>query len=86
MEAEFAGSVGEGSVLDFVAEGTDIVAVGATGFDLAAEHSDLGATAELEAGFVEVLAVPVFRGVSGFGKILNSIRSEFISLFGGSCM
>ena len=60
MEAEFAGSVGEGSVLDFVAEGTDIVALGATGFDWAAEHSDLGAMAELEAGFVGVLVVPVF--------------------------
>ena len=33
------------------AEGTDFVAVVATGFDCVAEHSDLGATAELEAEF-----------------------------------
>jgi hypothetical protein len=40
FEAGFAGSVGEGSVLVFVAGGTDIFALGATGSDLAAEHSD----------------------------------------------
>ena len=51
MKAGFAGSVGEGSVLDFVAGGTDIFALGATVSDVSAEHSDLGATAELEAGF-----------------------------------
>ena len=33
------------------AEDTDLVAMGGTGFDLAAEYSDLGATAELVAEF-----------------------------------
>ena len=63
MVAEFAGSIGEGSDFDFVVEGTDVVAegsdffaqgsdfvaIGANCFDLLAKHSDLGATAELEA-------------------------------------
>ena len=45
-----------------VSKGSDVVAIGAIGFDLAAEQSDLGATAELEAGFVGVL-VSEFAGV-----------------------
>ena len=60
FEAGFAGSIGEGSFIDFVDGGTDIFALGATGSDLAAEHSDVGAPAELKAGFVGVLVVPVF--------------------------
>ena len=49
------GFIGEGSVFDFVAGGADIFALGATGSDLAAEYSDVGAVAELKAGFVGVL-------------------------------
>ena len=60
MEAGFVGVlVSEfASVLD--GRGSDFVAIGATVSDLSAEHSDLGATAELEAGFIGVLVVPVF--------------------------
>ena len=34
-----------------VANGSDFVALGATDSDVSAEHFDLGATAELKAGF-----------------------------------
>ena len=56
FEARFAGSIGEGSVLDFVAGGTDIVALGSTGSDLAAEHSDGETPVELEAEFADIIA------------------------------
>ena len=60
MEAGFVGVlVSEfASVLD--GRGSEFVAIGATGSDLAAEQSDVGAAAELKAGFIGVLVVPVF--------------------------
>ena len=56
MEAGFVGVL--------VGRGSDFVAIGATGSDLAAEHSDLGATAELEAGFA---------GSVGEGSVLDFV-------------
>ena len=56
LVSEFAG------VLD--GRGSDFVAIGATGSDLAAEQSDLGATAEFEAGFA---------GSVGEGSVLDFV-------------
>jgi hypothetical protein len=71
MGSRGAGFVGEGSVLDFVAAGADIFALGATGSDLAVEYSDVGAVAELK-GFIGVL-------VSEFAGVLDGRGSDFVA-------